>query len=167
MIAWPRDREEAAGQGRARDRGLSSALVTLLVEQAESARMRALYRQDRAIASWWGSRAECDSAIARLERETTLTAEGASEAFSRLDDLARDWHEVQLHEALREIARRMLRTHALRAGDALQLAAAVIASEQRPSTLDVVSLDDRMTLAARPQSARLRRGAQRGSSPPK
>ena len=44
---------------------------------------------------------------------------------------------------------RFLRVHPLRAADALQLAAAFIAAERRPSSLEVVTLDDRLAAAAR------------------
>jgi hypothetical protein len=38
--------------------------------------------------------------------------------------------------------------HPLRAADALQLAAAYVAAERRPATLEFVTLDDRLRLAA-------------------
>ena len=44
---------------------------------------------------------------------------------------------------------RFLRVHALRAGDALLLAAAFVAAERRPGALEVVMLDDRLADAAR------------------
>jgi hypothetical protein len=56
---------------------------------------------------------------------------------------------VQAAEPVREAALRFLRVHALRAADALQLAAAYLAAERRPRALEFVSLDDRLTLAAR------------------
>jgi hypothetical protein len=46
-------------------------------------------------------------------------------------------------------ARRVLRVHALRAADALQLAAALLVSEGNPGSLEVVTLDDRLLDAAR------------------
>ena len=52
-------------------------------------------------------------------------------------------------ERVRQVAIRLLRVHPLRTADALQLAAAVVASEDRPRTLDVVTLDARLALAAR------------------
>jgi hypothetical protein len=42
----------------------------------------------------------------------------------------------------------MVRVHDLGAADALQLAAALAASEQRPSTLPCVCLDERLARAA-------------------
>jgi predicted nucleic acid-binding protein len=52
-------------------------------------------------------------------------------------------------DPVREAAIRFLRVHALRAADALQLAAAFIAAERRPPSLTVVTLDDRLAAAAR------------------
>jgi predicted nucleic acid-binding protein len=44
---------------------------------------------------------------------------------------------------------RFLRVHSLRAADALQLAAAFIAAERRPPSLEVITLDERLADAAR------------------
>ena len=66
-----------------------------------------------------------------------------------LDAISALWHEVQAVDVLREAARRVLRLHSLRAGDSLQLAAAFMAAENRPSTLEFVCLDDRLGGAAR------------------
>ncbi len=44
---------------------------------------------------------------------------------------------------------RFLRVHPLRAADALQLAAAFVLADRRPSTLELVTLDDRLAVAAR------------------
>lgn len=90
---------------------------------------------------------ECASAIARLEREGAPLPK-VSEAFARLDDLAASWIEVEPHEEIRDIARRLLRVHPLRAADAIQLAAAFLLSEGRPATLEPLTLDERVRLAA-------------------
>lgn len=52
-------------------------------------------------------------------------------------------------EPLREAAVRFLRLHPLRSADALQLAAAFVVAARRPSSLEVVTLDDRFAAAAR------------------
>jgi predicted nucleic acid-binding protein len=98
---------------------------------------------------WWASEVECVSAIARLERQDDLSGEATLSALERLDALAGGWHEVQPVEAARRTARRLLRVHSLRAADALQLAAAIVASEDQPASLELVSLDDRLIDAAR------------------
>ncbi len=126
----------------------SSALVPLIVRQRASARMRSLYRADSGVLAWWGSRVECESAIARLERERRLRPRAAAAARGRLDRFAGTWHEVQPSDPLREGALRFLRVHELRAADALQLAAGVAAAEGRPTTLAFVCLDERLAAAA-------------------
>lgn len=110
--------------------------------------MTTLLSEDPVLTVWWGTRVECDSAIVRLEREGLLSLSRVQEAFSRLDDLAALWHEIQPVDVLRETARRILRLHNSRAADALQLAAASVAAEQRPSTLEFICLDERLSLAA-------------------
>lgn len=98
---------------------------------------------------WWGSEVECVSAVSRLERDGELTPPAATLALERLRRLAAGWHEVDPSDAIRETAARFLRVHALRAADALQLAAAFLAAERRPASLEVVTLDERLAAAAR------------------
>jgi hypothetical protein len=50
---------------------------------------------------------------------------------------------------------RLLRVHALRAGDALQLAAALVAAEGQPGSLEIVTLDERLALAASREGLRV------------
>ena len=59
------------------------------------------------------------------------------------------WHEIDPSDAVRETAARFLRVHPLRAADALQIAAAFAAAEGRPASLQLISLDDRLCVAAR------------------
>ncbi len=125
----------------------SSAVVPLLAEEETTAAALARLREDPQVAVWWGTPVECASAIARLERDGAAP-ERVAEAFARLDDLARAWTEVEPQDEVRDVARRLLRVHPLRAADALQLAAAYVIAERRPATLEVVTLDDRLRLAA-------------------
>ena len=85
----------------------------------------------------------------RLERDGAIDDPTATQAFARLKAFAAGWHEVEASDAVREAAVRFLRVHPLRAADALQLAAAFVAAERRPSSLEVVTLDDRLAVAAR------------------
>jgi predicted nucleic acid-binding protein len=96
-----------------------------------------------------GQDQRCASALARLERAGQLDRSGAARAFDRLKQLADGWHEIEPSEVVRENAVRLLRVHQLRAADALQLAAAFLAAERRPSSLEVVTLDDRLADALR------------------
>lgn len=126
----------------------SSAVVPLLVLEASSDAVMAAYDADPDMIAWWGTPIECVSAVARRERETDITADGTSVALSRLDAFRSTWAEVQPVEIVRATAVRLLRTHPLRAGDALQLAAAIAAAEGHPGTLPFVTLDEHLAKAA-------------------
>lgn len=125
----------------------SSALVPLLVDEEETDALVALYPEDDVVA-WWSTVVECASAVARLERDGSLEPDDASECFRRLEALAAGWHVVEPSDLVERTARRLLRTHDLRAGDSLQLAAALVIAEQQPATLEVVCRDRRLGLAA-------------------
>ena len=99
--------------------------------------------------AWWATEIECTSAIARQQRLGQLREDVVTEGLARLSALRAGWHEVEPGEAVRESAKRLLRVHDLRTADALQLAAAFFVAEARPSTLEFVSLDDRLLAAAR------------------
>lgn len=126
----------------------SSAVVPLLVAERDTQRLQALFANDPAMIVWWATSVECASALARLERGRALGPAAARQAFRRLDALAAAWIEIEPVADLRPVAVRLLRVHDLRAADALQLAAAILAAERRPATLDFVCRDDRLTRAA-------------------
>lgn len=127
----------------------ASAIVPLLMIEASTRQVRALVAKDPVMLVWWGTEVECASAIARLERDGALDEPGVTRAFERLKQLAGGWHEVDPSDAVREAAVRFLRVHPLRAADSLQLAAAFVAAERRPASLAVITLDDRLAVAAR------------------
>jgi uncharacterized protein len=127
----------------------SSAIVPLLVLEQSSQRLQSLAAQDSAMLVWWGSTVECVSALARRERDGLIDERVATFAFERLQRLASDWHQVDPSDAIRETAARFVRVHPLRAADAFQLAAAYLAAEQRPALLTIVTVDERLAVAAR------------------
>ena len=122
----------------------SSALVPLVTVEATSAGAEALLAEDPSVAVWWATPVECVSAIVRKGHGEPATGRAAS----RLAEFALSWTEVPPSDRLRDQATRCVRVHGLRAGDALQLAAALVASEGSPDALDVVTLDDRLAHAA-------------------
>lgn len=97
---------------------------------------------------WWGTPVEVVSALARHEREGSLTLAETTQALGQLRALSGIWQEILATQAVRSVAQRLLRTHALQAADSLQLAAATIAAENEPATLEFVSLDARLNEAA-------------------
>ena len=126
----------------------TSALVPLLADESHSQAIGDLLEQDPQITAWWATKVECVSAVARRERAGDLDRDSLVRALDRLDQLSRGWIEVEPGQRVRQNAERMLRVHPLRAADALQLAAAIVASENQPATLPFVTLDDRLAQAA-------------------
>lgn len=127
----------------------ASAIVPLLVAEESTRRLQAVAASDSAMLVWWGSPVECISALARLERDGALQVRAMTLAVQRLRQLSVAWHEVDPSDEIRETAARLLRVHPLRAADALQLAAAFAAAERRPTSLEIVTLDNRLADAAR------------------
>ncbi|HEX6614756.1 MAG TPA: hypothetical protein VF046_00480 [Gemmatimonadales bacterium] len=123
--------------------------MTLVVREPSTGAMEAILADDPDIVTWWGSRVECASALARLERESQLTPAEAAAAGEALAEFRDSWRDVLPSDMVRETAERVVRTHPLRAADALQLAAALAASEFRPVSLSFVCLDQRLAEAAR------------------
>ena len=127
----------------------ASAVVPLVVTEASTRALQDVAAADTAMLVWWGTEVECASALARLEREGALEPAAAVECFDRLRRLAQGWNEVDPSDAIKETAVRFLRVHPLHAADAVQLAAAFVAAERRPSALELVTLDERLATAAR------------------
>ncbi len=126
----------------------SSAIVPLLVAEPSTRAIVRTYVRDPDLVVWWATEIECVSALARLERDGSISASAMAEALTRLDGLALAWHEVQPGPRARQVAIRLLRTHPLRTADALQLAAAIAATEDAPASMPLVTLDTRLAAAA-------------------
>lgn len=135
----------------------ASAIVPLLVSEPPGPALVDAVEQDPVMLVWWGSPVECVSAIARREREGKLTLPQVGAAIDRLHSLAEQWQEIQPVEPIRTAAVRLLRVHPLKAADSLQLAAAVIAAGHEASTLEFVTLDDRLADAAAREGFRILR----------
>lgn len=127
----------------------SSAVVPLLVEQGASSRVAAWMTADDALVLWTLTPVEVISAVRRLAREAVLDPRGAEHAEARLDELVTASHMVFDVEAVKAVARRVLRRHPLRAFDALQLGAALHWAEHHPEGRTVHTLDQRLAAAAR------------------
>ena len=126
----------------------SSALVPLVVQEADTEQRQQLQRQDRHIVTWWGSWVECASALNRLHRDGDLDDGALSQALGKLSRAAAGWLRIRPAERVRQRALRLLRVHPLRAADALQLAAALATCGDDPETLAMVCSDRRLSEAA-------------------
>lgn len=128
----------------------TSGLILLVVEQPLSPVARRLHAEDPRIVLWWGTEVEGRSALARLVREGRLEAAERREAEARLTELLESALEVAPTEAVRRLAVRLVRTHPLRAGDAWQLAAALVAG-----AAEMVAMDLRLRTAAELEGLRV------------
>ena len=132
----------------------TSALVPLVVAEAQTQRMRSLLEEDPHIVTWAWTAVEFASAVERRARQGELTREQRRDALSRFAELAAVWDEVTDVLAVRRHALAVLARHPLRAADAAQLGAALaVAAEQAPP-LGFVCLDDRLLDAAEREGLR-------------
>ena len=138
----------------------ASAIVPLLVRQARSAELMELLEQDPLMITWWGTPVECLPGPPAHSRRVPRSGAGPRRrgqelglhhrpGASRLREFRGRWDEVIPGEAFRRMAERMLRVHALRSADALQLAAGVLAADHDPARLEFVCLDRRLCEAGR------------------
>jgi uncharacterized protein len=126
----------------------ASAIVPLVAIEKETGDCRALLGDDSDIVVWLLTPVEVMSALTRRLRERSLKSVEFSKAKEQLAALEKAWSEVISIERVRERARRLLETHPLRAADSLQLAAALLTSEENPQGFPFVTLDRRLGSAA-------------------
>jgi predicted nucleic acid-binding protein len=126
----------------------SSAIIPLCFKEPASETIRTLAKSDEDIIVWWGTMVECLSALSRRRREGSIPADAERRARNALKALASAWSEVQPTEIVRQRSERLLMVHPLRAADSLQLAAALVWSEDKPQGLEFISLDKNLSEAA-------------------
>lgn len=126
----------------------TSALVPLFMTERTTVMARHTLSEDRSVAVWWGTSVECEAAIARGSREGRFLGVPLEPMYADLARMRHDWIEVDATLPTRLVAERLVRTHPLRAADALQLAAAIAAAEGSPATLPFVTGDVRLAMAA-------------------
>jgi predicted nucleic acid-binding protein len=133
----------------------ASAIIPLLAAEPTRERLLKVLEEDAEILAWWGTTVEIASALARRERERLLSAEQVEAALAAARQLADTWHEIVPSSSVRRTAERLLRVHPLRAADSLQLAAALVAADHDPGTLEIVCIDERLATAARREGFRV------------
>jgi predicted nucleic acid-binding protein len=97
---------------------------------------------------WFLTRLEVIAALARRARESSLTPTELHKSKEQPAVLEQGWSEGIATERVRDRAYRLLENDPLRAADSLQLAAALIASEDNPQGLGFVTFDQRLGAAA-------------------
>ena len=131
----------------------TSAIVPLLVEENFSERASELLLEDDVLVVWWGTSIECISAISRLERDGQISGKAAAGLVLRLQQLRDMWNEIQPSALVKQHAERILKLHPLRAQDAQQLAAAIVANLD--VTVEVITFDEPLSLAAQKEGLRV------------
>jgi hypothetical protein len=126
----------------------TSALLPLFVAEKESARARSWLRRDPVVVVWTLTRVEVLSALARREREEPSSARALIRARTRMLAAWEEWSEIVALEPVRRQAERLVSVHPLRAADALQLGAAMVATDLDPGGLELVTFDERLATAA-------------------
>lgn len=126
----------------------TSALLPLFVDEPATERCQTLLRTDPAVVVWEGTSVEMLSALARYRRHS----KGFDDLWPgvRRDMLERwsKWSRVADWGRVAAPAQRLVTMHPLKAGDAFQLAAAIVASEDQPHQLPFVTRDRTLATAA-------------------
>lgn len=126
----------------------SSAVVPLLLSEARSEALTQKLSSDTEPVIWWTTPLECQSAIQRRHREKPFDASELVAYSDRLRQIVQHADTVAPTDEVRRRAARLLAVHPLRAADSLQLAAALVWSEEQPHGESFVSLDARLREAA-------------------
>lgn len=127
----------------------SSALLPLIVQEPLTSKTRSMLADDREILVWALTGVELASAIWRRARTGEIDDVARVAVQDGLAELEQAWSSVTDVPRVALRARRLLASHPLRAADACQLAAALLACHERPDVLPFVTLDSRLAEAAR------------------
>jgi predicted nucleic acid-binding protein len=133
----------------------TSALVPLVVDEPATDAVRGLLEEDAEPVIWTLTSVELLSAVGRLGRSSDglrdllpLMRESALDLLHRCVTVA----DV---DGVRRRAERLVGIHPLASADALQLAAALAASGDRPERLEIVTLDKVLARCARLEGFRV------------
>lgn len=133
----------------------TSALVPMIVAEPASEFVGQLIKADSEVIVAWTAPIECASACVRRHREGAVSDANLAAALGRLRDLQGHWHIAEPTPALATLAERVVVRHALRAGDAIQLASAIAVGGAGVHSLEFVCFDKRLNLAAITEGLRM------------
>jgi hypothetical protein len=126
----------------------ASALVPIVLDEPGSSLVRSWLEDDPHVVTWAMTQLELASAVERRAREGRLSATERRAVLTRFDELARHWDEVVDLLAVRTRAKALLARHVLRAADAAQLGAALLAAEDLAAGVSFLCLDRGLARAA-------------------
>jgi predicted nucleic acid-binding protein len=126
----------------------SSALVPLIVAEKETDYCLKTLSGDQEMLIWCLSKVEVISALCRIVRDKKFSESDFNKAKKQFNELIQRAYEVKAIEKVRNRALRLLEVHPLRAADACQLASALVATQEDPDRLSILSFDERLKSAA-------------------
>ncbi|MBW1751744.1 MAG: type II toxin-antitoxin system VapC family toxin [Deltaproteobacteria bacterium] len=126
----------------------SSALVPLIVAEKETDYCLKTLSGDQEMLIWCLSKVEVISALCRIVRDEKFSESDFNKAKKQFNELIQRAYEVKAIEKVRNRALRLLEVHPLRAADACQLASALVATQEDPDRLSILSFDERLKSAA-------------------
>jgi predicted nucleic acid-binding protein len=118
------------------------------VQEAETERVRRLLRQSTAAISRL-TEVELVSALARRHREGSLPKATLEALLAAIEEEVSTLPVVEVSPAVVRLARALLLRHALRAGDAIQLASSLVLRERLEQAVHFLAFDERLNEAAR------------------
>ncbi|MBW2020823.1 MAG: type II toxin-antitoxin system VapC family toxin [Deltaproteobacteria bacterium] len=127
----------------------SSAIVPLLVLEKETEACVKALQSDQEIIVWTMSKIEVFSALCRRLREGSIKEHLFDSAKKRMNHFFDIAFEVISVPKVKDRALRLLQVHPLRAADAMQLAAVLVATQEDTSRVPIMSFDDRLIQAAK------------------
>lgn len=133
----------------------SSALVPLLVVERGTSVAARWLREDPRVMVWTLTRVELLSALARRRRIDASYAPAIAAARRDVFEIWERWSEITAVDVVRRHAERLVESHPIKAGDALQLGAALVAVEQNPELYEFVTLDENQATAAEREGLRV------------
>jgi predicted nucleic acid-binding protein len=104
---------------------------------------------------WTFTRVEILSALARRRRAEPRAARRLLAARREILEAWPHWSEVTALDLVRRHAERVIEAHPLRAADAIQIGAALVAAEEEPASVGFVTLDETQADAAEREGFRV------------
>lgn len=133
----------------------TSALVPLLVDEAATTEVRQMFVSDPEVVIWMLTSVELLSAIGRLGRRAAGIDDLVPALRSEALELVSRCAVVCEVEGVRRRAERLVGVHPIAAADAMQIGAALVACEDRPERLEIVTLDAQLARCAQLEGFRV------------
>jgi predicted nucleic acid-binding protein len=133
----------------------TSALVPLLVDEETTTEVRQLFVRDPDVVIWLLTSVELLSAIGRLGRRAAGIDDLVPALRSEAVELVSRCVVVSEVDGVRRRAERLVGVHPIAAADAMQIGAALVACEDRPERLEIVTLDAQLARCAQLEGFRV------------